>query len=316
MKRWQSYGLGMMVLLGVRVGLLARFGRRGLYRRWLGMRMHWHGFSQQKLALTEQGTLSYYIAGEGPAVMLVHGFGGDGVLTWQYQMAALARKYQVIVPDLLWFGESGAACAPTLAAQADALQALLAHLDIRRVALVGVSYGGFVVQELSARYPARVSKLIIVDSPGSDYAMQDTEELLERTGAASLPDLFVPDSGDKVKRLIYYSMSKEVPLPDSLYDELYQMGYADRQVQLTALINELSDNRGAYHQRLQSTDGLPRPELIWGAEDLIFPLALGQRFAAEQGVTLQVIPAAGHAAPVTSPRAVLRLLRRHLTGID
>ena len=316
MKRWQSYGLGMMVLLGVRIGLLARFGRRGLYRRWLGMRMHWHGFAQQKLALTEQGTLSYYIAGEGPAVMLVHGFGGDGVLTWQYQMAALARKYQVVVPDLLWFGESDAACAPTLAAQADALQALLSHLDIRRVALVGVSYGGFVVQELSARHPSRISRLIIVDSPGGCYAMQDTEELLARAGVTSLPDLFVPSSGEKVKRLLYYSMSREISLPDSLYDELYQMGYADRQVQLTALINELSDNRAAYHQRLQGCTDLPRPVLIWGADDLIFPLALGQRFAAEQGVTLQVIPDAGHAAPISSPRAVLRLLRRHLAGID
>lgn len=316
MKRWQSYGLGMLLLAGFRVGMLARFGRRGLYRRWLGMRMHWHGFSHQKLSLTEQGTLSYQIAGEGPAVMLVHGFGGDGVLTWQYQMKALARRYQVIVPDLLWFGESGANCPPSLAAQADALQALLSHLDISRVALVGVSYGGFVVQELAARNPARVSRLIIVSSPGSSYSKDDTTALLERTGVNSLAELFVPGNGNAVKRLLRLSMSQDTSLPDALYDELYQIGYANRQHALTQLINELSENRDAYRQRLQRIHNLPEPRLIWAENDQIFPLNLGERFASEQGVELQIISSAGHAAPIDYPRSTLRLLRRNLAGID
>jgi pimeloyl-ACP methyl ester carboxylesterase len=60
--------------------------------------------------------------GKRPAVMLIHGFGGDGPTSWGRVMAALAKQHQVLVPDLLWFGRSHAAIYPALQAQADALK--------------------------------------------------------------------------------------------------------------------------------------------------------------------------------------------------
>ncbi|KAL2348523.1 hypothetical protein Fmac_002523 [Flemingia macrophylla] len=39
-----------------------------------------------------------------PAVVLLHGFCGDGMMNWQLQVQALARDYAVYVPDLLFFG--------------------------------------------------------------------------------------------------------------------------------------------------------------------------------------------------------------------
>lgn len=43
---------------------------------------------------------------ERPSVVLVHGFAADGIVTWQFQVGALAKKYDLYVPDLLFFGES------------------------------------------------------------------------------------------------------------------------------------------------------------------------------------------------------------------
>ena len=40
------------------------------------------------------------------AVVFIHGFADDGIITWQSQVLALARKYKVYVPDLLFFGGS------------------------------------------------------------------------------------------------------------------------------------------------------------------------------------------------------------------
>ncbi|XP_039173692.1 uncharacterized protein LOC120296100 [Eucalyptus grandis] len=44
--------------------------------------------------------------GKKPAVVFPHGFVGDGILTWQLQVLALARDYAVYAPDLLFFGGS------------------------------------------------------------------------------------------------------------------------------------------------------------------------------------------------------------------
>ncbi|CAK7329695.1 unnamed protein product [Dovyalis caffra] len=41
-----------------------------------------------------------------PAVVFLHGFELGGILTWQFQVLALAREYAIYVPDLLFFGES------------------------------------------------------------------------------------------------------------------------------------------------------------------------------------------------------------------
>ena len=87
----------------------------------------------------------------------------------------------MLVPDLLWFGDSVSGRTPSLDAQADALQALLAARGIRQVELVGISYGGFVAVELARRLPQVVSRLVIVNSPGPVYTPADLQALLQVT---------------------------------------------------------------------------------------------------------------------------------------
>ncbi|KAG5535895.1 hypothetical protein RHGRI_023616 [Rhododendron griersonianum] len=41
-----------------------------------------------------------------PVVVLVHGFAAEGIVTWQFQIGSLTKKYAVYVPDLLFFGGS------------------------------------------------------------------------------------------------------------------------------------------------------------------------------------------------------------------
>ena len=64
--------------------------------------------------------------GAGLPVLLIHGFGANGLASWKAPMLDLVRDHRVLVPDLLWFGDSVSGRTPSLDAQADALQALLA----------------------------------------------------------------------------------------------------------------------------------------------------------------------------------------------
>src|SRR5262249_55632614 len=51
-------------------------------------------------------TVHYWAGGHGPTVVLVHGFGASAIWQWADQVDALAPDHRVIVPDLLWFGDS------------------------------------------------------------------------------------------------------------------------------------------------------------------------------------------------------------------
>ena len=50
------------------------------------------GFVLQQMDLAEGGTLNYWQAGQGKTLLLVHGFGGSAVISWQQGMLALSQK--------------------------------------------------------------------------------------------------------------------------------------------------------------------------------------------------------------------------------
>lgn len=108
------------------------------------------------------GRLVYTLTGAaGAPVVLLHGFGLDGRL-WAGQVPALAERYRVLVPDLRGFGQSPPPAGPFR--HTHDLAALLDHLQLERVHLVGLSLGGGVAVDFSLAYPERVLSLGLVDS--------------------------------------------------------------------------------------------------------------------------------------------------------
>lgn len=114
---------------------------------------------------SRDGRLHYEVLGEGPPVLLVHGFTNFGMV-WADQATALVYAgYRVILPDLAGHGLSSPATADTpVSALAADMVALLDHLQIDRAAVCGLSLGGMVVQELMAEHRDRIAAAIVVDS--------------------------------------------------------------------------------------------------------------------------------------------------------
>lgn len=96
-----------------------------------------------------------------PPVVLVHGLG----LSHRYMMPLaeqLARRYQVWLPDLPGFGDSGKSLPALKVSQlADALAAWLRACELVQPVLFGNSYGCQVIVDLAARYPAQVSRVVL-----------------------------------------------------------------------------------------------------------------------------------------------------------
>jgi pimeloyl-ACP methyl ester carboxylesterase len=107
--------------------------------------------------------LAYDVTGEGPAVVLVHGFGLD-MRMWDPQLPRLAARFTVVRFDCRGFGASGPYDPAVAYTHAGDVIALLDHLAIERAALVGLSFGGRVVAQTALAAPDRVTGVALLDS--------------------------------------------------------------------------------------------------------------------------------------------------------
>jgi 3-oxoadipate enol-lactonase len=107
------------------------------------------------------GRLAYQVTGDGPPVVLVHGFGLD-LRMWDPQVEPLATRFRVLRYDCRGFGASGPFDPAVPYTHAEDLLALLDHLAIQDAALVGLSFGGRVVLQAALAAPARVRGLALL----------------------------------------------------------------------------------------------------------------------------------------------------------
>jgi len=120
---------------------------------------------------TTCGTIEYARTGEGSPVLVVHGaFGGFDQGLWIARDSNIT-KYDVISVSRFGFLRTPIPPRADLNLQADAFAALLDTLGIQKVAVFGVSAGSTSSIRFAARYPERVSALILFgpDAPGEVY---------------------------------------------------------------------------------------------------------------------------------------------------
>ena len=132
--------------------------------------------------------LHYRRCGNGPPLVLVHGFLG-GIDEWDDRGASFSPSFDVIAVDLPGFGGSAAIPAPaTLAAHADLIEELLDSLDIKRCTLLGHSLGSMITQQFALSCGERIERLVLYGAastgnlPGRFETFDATIDRLERVG--------------------------------------------------------------------------------------------------------------------------------------
>ena len=206
-----------------------------LYKVLLGWVMKTVAMKPQRLEI-EQGTfINFWISTKNNhkqaahGVVLLHGFGADGIFTWQFQVLALAKKYALYVPDFVFFGNSTTdktERSPEF--HAECVAKGLKMLGVEKCTLVGFSYGGMVGFKMGEMYPKLVHSMVI--SGGVIGLVESiTVRSLERMGGvSSWSQYLLPHTAEGVRMLFRLASYKLPPIPSFLlkdYLEVYISSY-------------------------------------------------------------------------------------------
>ncbi|XP_077244349.1 uncharacterized protein LOC143884586 [Tasmannia lanceolata] len=281
--------------------------------------MKWAGLKQQTVEIEKGTVMTFWVPTETktkgkekrkkPAVVLVHGFAAEGIVTWQFQVGALTSKFAVYVPDLLFFGgslTSSSDRSPTF--QAECLAKALAQLGVERCGMVGFSYGGMVAFKMAELYPELVSCLVI---SGSIIAMTDSisDTTLNRLGFASSSELLLPNSVKGLKALLSVAAHKKLWFPDRLHRDYLEVMFTNRKERAELLESLVISNKDAVIPKFSQN-----VHLLWGENDQIFNIELAKNMKEQLGdkATMEAITKAGHLVHIERPCVYTKCLKEFL----
>ncbi len=131
--------------------------------------------------------IAYLDEGQGPPLILLHGYGGS-MWQWEYQQLPLSRQFRVITPDLIG---SGLSDKPPLDYRPEELiesiRGLMDALGLPTATLIGNSMGGGVAIGMALTHPDRVSRLVLIDSLPDHVRERLVSPLMQRALNTSVP---------------------------------------------------------------------------------------------------------------------------------
>ncbi|MEU3793660.1 alpha/beta fold hydrolase [Streptomyces fructofermentans] len=263
---------------------------------------------------------AYRMAGEGPALVLVHGI-GDSSATWAELVPRLARTHTVVAPDLLGHGASDKPRADySVAAYANGLRDLLSTLGIERATLLGHSLGGGVAMQFAYQFPERTERLVLVSAGGVGREVNPVLRAVSLPGAhLALSALRLPGMALQARMFAHLTRWLDTDLGQDAAELLTLVDALPDETSRSAFIRTLRavvDWRGqvvTMLDRCYLTAGMPTL-LIWGDRDSVVPVrhAYGAH-EAMPGSRLEIFEGAGH-FPFHSDAARFASLVEEFTG--
>ena len=225
-------------------------------------------------------------AGDGPPVLLLHGF-PESHVTWRKQVAALVTAgFTVVAPDLRGYGASdkprGLAAYRLDRLVADAA-ALIRATGAPRVPVVGHDWGGVIAWALAGVHPELVEKLVILNAPqAAAYAqrMWRPPQLLRSTYVLFFQLPLLPERA--LRQNDYAAvrrMFRRGPRRPGAFDDAVVDAFVDGLRQPYATTAALNYYRAGRRLRGLRTGPVRAPTLVlWGEADVALDRSLPDDF--------------------------------------
>ena len=259
---------------------------------------------------------NYVDAGEGPALIFVHGLGAAWQ-SWLENIPEFARDHRVVAMDLPGFGCSDLPEHDiSIEHYADWAFRLLDELGIERGTIVGNSMGGFIAADMAIREPERVQRLALVSAAvfWQEYRRaQPLVELARRSDAIVARAMTrVTDDVAARPRLRSWALATA----GFRYPHLIEK-------QLAHELVRSARRTDGYLPALEALADFPLEEelpkiscpalIVWGAQDTLVPVKDAKRLEALIPDSRRVVfERTGHVAMLERPERFNKLLREFL----
>lgn len=280
-RHWRKPVLTVLLLVAIAVVILAAFRPVGTLRAATRLSLWLVGFRSE---YTQIGPyrIHYFVGGEGPPVLLVHGLGSRAD-DWALTMKELRSHYRVYAIDLLGHGHSDwPQIDYSIQQQTDMVHEFLVSQKISRTDIVGISMGGWVALQLASEHPELVRRLALIDSAGLHFETTLTVDSFSPTTPSELAtfyDLLTP---------------KAQPVPGFVARDLLRL-LGDHSWVTHRILRTIQTRQDELDGNLQA---VTMPVLIiWGKEDRITPLSEAEDMKrALPQASMVVLPGCGHIA--------------------
>lgn len=245
--------------------------------------------------------MAYRIAGEGPAVLLIHGMAGSSE-TWQPIIPQLARHHTVVAPDLLGHGDSAKPRGDySLGALASGIRDLLLALGHDRVTVVGHSLGGGIAMQFTYQFPERCERLVLVSSGGLGREVSTLLRALALPGSEYVLALgCAPQmmrAGTTLAGWIAKVGLRPAPALGEILRSYASLGDASTRTAFLHTLRSVVDvggQRVSAHDRLYLASEVPTM-IVWGERDPLIPVSHGRAaHEAMPGSRLELFGESGH----------------------
>ena len=272
---------------------------------------------QQKTFDYQGVKINYYETGQGPPIILLHGFGGCSY-SWRFLAPAFAEDHRVFTIDLKGYGLSDKPADGKYAVsdQADMVAAFIRSKDLHDLVIMGHSMGGAVtlMTYLKVRedQPSRIKSLVLIDSAGYPQKMPWFIRLAK-----------MPVIGSVGGRVMSPWFATYLVLRKCYYDD---KRITEEQINTYAYYGSLPGAREAVVQTAKQilpadmdaliaqykTISVP-VLIIWGEQDEVVPIEVGKKFKLDiPDSQLVIIPKSGHMPLEEEPGETTRIIKDFL----
>jgi pimeloyl-ACP methyl ester carboxylesterase len=263
--------------------------------------------------------------GRGSPVLFIHGLGSSGYMEWRFNMEEAAGRHRVFAPDLPGFGRSEK---PRARYGVPYFTRFIEHYmeerGLRSASVVGASLGGRIALELALESPRLVRKLVLVNALGLgrpnvhvSYGLVTIPRLGEAMMNVAREALrWAPSRTIRRVAARYAGASSDLTrtMDDAYLDNLRELyaaeGYHNAYLAtVRSLVTPKAVMSGQYDMSKRLNELKIPVQLIWGADDPLFPVAHAARaHSLIERSRLTVIEGAGHTPQAERPEEFNRVL--------
>ena len=244
---------------------------------------------EEKQILIDNLKINYKIAGRGPAILVLHGWGGSSDSWLIFQKILAKAGYRVIIPDFPGFGKSVTPPKPWgIENYTDFVLKFAQKLGLENsFFMVGHSFGGRISIRFTSQYPEKVKKLVLCDSAGIKPKPGLKTRLIfwmASIGNAIFSPRHLVRLKDTARNLFYiFLRNKDYVKADGTMKETI------KKVLEEDLLPELSQIK-------------VKTLIIWGGADRVVPLKYAYIFKEIiKDSQLEIIPRIGHSPHLETP---------------